>query len=90
MLFRSDPGVGKIPWRRAWQLTPVSLPGEPHGQRSLAGYNSWGCIESDMTERLSTAQHIAETNTRLQINYLPIKNNFKKEITQDNSRICKE
>ena len=32
------PCVGKIPWRRAWQLIPVFLPGEPQGQRSLAGY----------------------------------------------------
>ena len=32
-----DPWVGKIPWRRKWQPTPVFLPGEPHGQRSLAG-----------------------------------------------------
>ena len=30
--------VGKIPWRRAWQPSPVFLPGESHGQRSLAGY----------------------------------------------------
>ena len=34
---RSDPWVGKIPWRKKWQSTPVFLPGEPHGQRSLAG-----------------------------------------------------
>ena len=34
-----DPWVGKIPWRRAWQPTPVFLPGESHGQRSLVGYN---------------------------------------------------
>ena len=34
-----DPWVGKIPWSRAWQPTPVFLPGEPHGQRSLAGYS---------------------------------------------------
>ena len=33
-----DPWVGKIPWRRAWQPTPVFLPGESHGQRSLVGY----------------------------------------------------
>jgi len=33
----SIPGVGKIPWRRKWQPTPVLLPGESHGQRSLAG-----------------------------------------------------
>ena len=32
------PWIGKIPWRRAWQPTPVFLPGESHGQRSLAGY----------------------------------------------------
>ena len=34
---RSDFWVGKIPWRRAWRPTPVSLPGESRGQRSLAG-----------------------------------------------------
>ena len=45
-----DPWVGKIPWRRTWQLTPVVLPGESHGQRSLAGYGPWGCKESDRTE----------------------------------------
>ena len=36
---RFDPWVGKIPWRRAWQPTPVFLPGESHGQRSLACYS---------------------------------------------------
>ena len=33
----SIPWVGKIPWRRKWQPTPVFLPGESHGQKSLAG-----------------------------------------------------
>ena len=51
--LRLDPWVGKIPWRREWQPTPVSLPGESHGQRSLAGYSLWGRKESDMTERLT-------------------------------------
>ena len=37
-----DPWVGKILWRRKWQLTPVFLPGEFHGQRNLAGYCPWG------------------------------------------------
>ena len=46
--------VGKIPWRRAWQLTPVFLPGESHGQRSLTDYSPRGCKESDMSDRLST------------------------------------
>ena len=45
--------VGKIPWRRARQPTPVFLPGEPHGQRSLADYSPQGCKESDTTEELS-------------------------------------
>ena len=39
-----DPWVGKIPWRRAWQPTPVFLAGDSHGQRSLVGYRPWGCI----------------------------------------------
>jgi len=34
---RFNPWVGKVPWRREWQPTPVFLPGESHGQRSLAG-----------------------------------------------------
>ena len=49
-----DPWVGKIPWRRAWQPTPVFLPGKSHRQRSLVGYSPWGCRESDTTEQLGT------------------------------------
>ena len=37
------PWVGKIPWRRKWQPTPVFLPGKSHCQRSLAGYSLWSC-----------------------------------------------
>ena len=40
--LRFNPWVRKIPWRRAWQPTPVFLPGESHGQRSLAGYSPQG------------------------------------------------
>ena len=36
---RFDPWIGKIPWRRKWQPTPVFFPGESHGQRSLVGYS---------------------------------------------------
>ena len=43
-------GLGRPPWRRAWQPTPVFLPGESYGQRSLAGYRSWGRKELDTTE----------------------------------------
>ena len=51
--LRFNPWVEKIPWSRAWQPTPVSWPGESHGQRSLAGYSPWGFKESDMTEKLT-------------------------------------
>ena len=47
---RFDPWVGKNPWRRAWQPTPVFLTGESYGQKSLLGYSPQGCKESDMTE----------------------------------------
>ena len=47
---RLDPWVKKIPWRRAWLPTPVFLPGKSRGQRSLAGYSTWGRKESDTTE----------------------------------------
>ena len=49
-----SPGWGKIPWRRTWQSTPVFLPGESHGQRSLVGYSPWGPKVLDTTE---TTQH---------------------------------
>ena len=51
-----NPWVGKIPWRREWQPTPVFLPGKSHAQRSLVG-GSPGSKESDTTGQLST-EHI--------------------------------
>ena len=42
--------AGKMPWRRKWQPTPVLLPRDFNGQRSLVGYSPWGCKESHMTE----------------------------------------
>ena len=53
---RVNPWAGKIPWRRAWQPTPVFLPGESHGQRGLAGYSPQGRKESDATERQNNKQ----------------------------------
>ena len=38
----------RSPWRRAWQPTPVFLPGEFHGQSNLEGYSPWSRIKSDM------------------------------------------
>ena len=52
-----DPWVGKTPWRRKWQPTPVLLPGKSHGWRILVGYSPWGSIESDTTERLPSLTH---------------------------------
>ena len=43
----------KIPWPSEWLHTPVFLPGEFLGQRSLAGYSPWGCKEWGTTERLT-------------------------------------
>ena len=43
-----NPWSGKIPWRRKWQLTPVFLPGEFHGQRCLADYSPWGWLNTNM------------------------------------------
>ena len=48
-----DRRVQKMPWRRAWQLIPVFLPGESLGQRSLAGCSAWSHKESH-DNRLST------------------------------------
>ena len=68
------PGLGIIPWRREWQFTPVFLPGESHGQKSLAGYSPWGHKESDTTEVTEQArthiQHsIKSENTAVENRY---------------------
>ena len=39
--------MGKVPWRREWQPTPVFLPEKSHGQSNLVGYSPKGCRESD-------------------------------------------
>ena len=72
--FRStgfDPWVRKIPWRREWQPTPVLLPGEIHGRKSLEGYSPWCHKKSDMTRWLSlslttpsTFSHQVEKNRK--------------------------
>ena len=49
-----DPWVGKFPWRRKWQPTPVFLPGESHGQRSLAGTVHGVAKEEGTTEQLDS------------------------------------
>ena len=55
-LAKQETWVQSLAWedplRRAWQPTPVFLPGEFHGEKSLAGYSPWCHKESDMTEQL--------------------------------------
>ena len=51
--YRFDPWVRKIPWSKKWQPVPIFLPEKSNEQRSLVGYSSWGCKESDMTELLN-------------------------------------
>ena len=64
-----DSWVEKIPWRRAWQPTPVFLFGESHRQRSLAGYSLRGHKESDMTEQLP--HNLQLTNEGSEVEVLP-------------------
>ena len=59
-----DSWVRIISWRRAWPPTPILLPGESNGQRSLVGYIPWGRKESDTTEPLST--HTPITMAKIQ------------------------
>ena len=62
----SDPWVRKIPWRRKWLPTPVSLPGELHGERSLVDYSRWGYKQSNITEQLTVSLHFTgDINTTL-------------------------
>ena len=51
----SDPWLGKIPWRRKWQLTPVFLSGKFSGQRRLVGYAPWDLKELDTTKQLNSS-----------------------------------
>ena len=60
-----NPWVGKIPWRREWQPTPVFLSEKSHGQRSLVGDSPGVTKESDTTEQLS--------NSNILVYYLDIR-----------------
>ena len=55
------PGSGMIPWRRKWQPTPVFLPGESHGQRSLVDYSPWGHTDSDTGKGVTNTFTLPET-----------------------------
>ena len=61
--------VGKIPWSRKWYPTPEFLPGNVHGQGSLAGYSPWGHKELDdwVPECTHTHKHTSVTMHRYDI-----------------------
>ena len=61
---RFSPWVRKIPWRRAWQPTPVFLPGKSHGQRSLVGYSPQSHKESDTTEATEHTQQTCRNSLK--------------------------
>ena len=61
-----DPWIGKTPWRRKWQPTPVFLPGKSYGQKSSAGYSPWRHKNLDMTEHMCVCTH-AHTHTHTHI-----------------------
>ena len=63
-----DPRVRKIPWKKAWQPTPIFLPGESHGQRSLEVYGPWGCKSLDTTEEIQhTCMHAQNNYIKLTV-----------------------
>ena len=65
-----NPWVGKIPWRRAWQPTPVFLPGESRGQRGLEGCSPRGHKESATTEQQHGMVCVSTQGTHLRIKQL--------------------
>ena len=76
-----DPWVGKIPWRRKWQPTPVFLLGESHGQRSLVGYSPWVTKSQTWLKR---AQHTEEPQKGWKVKCLQLgweKNTSKRNIS---------
>ena len=66
-------------WRRKWQPSPVFLPGESHGQRSLVGYSARGRKESDMTERLHSKYKKSQRRWRKQMFRKYLNLQFEKE-----------
>ena len=68
-----QPWVGKIPWRRKWQPTPVFWLGKSHGERSQVGYSPRGRKELDMTEPMSTHTSCATSWNKQWINIIKSK-----------------
>ena len=73
----SVPESGRSPWKRECPPTPVSSPGEHHGQRSLAGYSPWSRKESDTTEWLTLPFHFHFTTV---MRHVPFRGNLVRGI----------
>ena len=69
-----DPWARKILWRRAWQPTPVFLPGEFNGQRRLVGLSPCGGKELNRTEQLSTETYTSRDDGYMIICYISLPN----------------
>ena len=69
-----NPWVRKIPWRRAWQPTPVFLPGKSHGQRFLIGYSPCCFKELDTTElnNLASKQAVGTKEYKGAVRYMTL------------------
>ena len=80
-----DPWAGMIPWRRTWQPTPVLLPGESHGQRSLVGYSPGCHKESDTTKATSRVYTHPTISTLTNYNFL-----MEKEMATQSSVLAYE
>ena len=60
-----DPWIGKVPWRRAWQPTPVFLPANSYRQRSLAGYSPWDQSQTGLSTHTHHAPGAGDSTNHL-------------------------
>ena len=79
---RYDPWVRKTPWRRSWLPTPIFLPGESHGQRSLVGYSTQGHKELGVTE-VTSGTHSEPKSKILCGSFRPSGPNAPPTVTQE-------
>ena len=80
-----NPWVRKIPWRRKWQPTPVFLPGESHGQRSLAGSGPQG---HKRVGQDSVTKQLSEQNATTFLKSLPLNPNLFDSVAVPVAQSC--
>ena len=82
--------VRRIPWRRAWQPTPVFLPGESPGQRSLEGCSPWGSKELDTTVKIKGPDYRGILRVVVQESYPQLSNPLTIHSIQNNGDSLKK